>query len=188
MLQDDDEFFLSEEDKALWEKMRQSIDHTLPGKAPSLRPSKKKEVKKKVPVTEVDPASLLVTTEILPRHKTDLPRLEPGTFVGIDRNMAKKLREGKVPIEARLDLHGKTQEEAFEALRFFLQTAYHMGKRCVLVITGKGSRDGEKGVLRKYLPEWLNLPDMRSLIIVFAQAEIRHGGEGAFYVLLKKKK
>ena len=64
-----------------------------------------------------------------------------------------------------------------------------MGKRCVLVITGKGLKsDGSIGVLRENIPDWLNERRNRGLIIAFSHAVQKDGGEGAFYVMLKRKR
>ena len=72
----------------------------------------------------------------------------------------------------------------------FLQQAYGDGATFVLVITGKGkvstSSEGERGVLRRQVPHWLDLPELRSLVVGFEQAHIGHGGEGALYVRLRR--
>jgi DNA-nicking Smr family endonuclease len=98
---------------------------------------------------------------------------------------------GRDPIDARIDLHGKTQSEAHDALARFIRRAQSNGARVVLVVTGKGSgtpRDGERerGVLRRQVPLWLALPEFRSLIIGFEEAHVAHGGEGALYVRLRR--
>jgi DNA-nicking Smr family endonuclease len=92
------------------------------------------------------------------------------------------LRRGRLEPESRLDLHGLTQDAAYRALLGFLLRAQSQGQKLVLVITGKG------GVLRGQLPLWLGQPDMRALVGGIDQAHVKHGGAGAFYVLLKKRK
>ena len=82
-----------------------------------------------------------------------------------------------------------TQTEAHRELIGFLTRAYGQGKRCVLVITGKGTREsGEIGVLRRAVPGWLNAPPLKGLIHAFDHAARSHGGEGALYILLKRNK
>ena len=90
-----------------------------------------------------------------------------------------------------------TQEEARRALDRFLTSAASDGKRCVLVITGKGSArtddagimpDREIGVLRRSLPRWLALPGLRDLVVAYHNAKPKDGGEGAFYVLLRRRR
>ncbi|MGE0596312.1 MAG: Smr/MutS family protein [Hyphomonadaceae bacterium] len=101
-----------------------------------------------------------------------------------NRGGEKRVRRGKVEIDAVLDLHGYTQDSAFRALATFLSAARARGARCVLVITGSG-RGGE-GVLKRRLPDWLAGAELRPGLAGFAQAHRQHGGAGAFYVFLKK--
>ncbi len=114
------------------------------------------------------------------------PEISHGRAAGIDRRSAEKLRRGRLPIEGRLDLHGMTQEAASGRLAGFLERAESEGKRCVLVITGKGLASG--GVLRDQVPRWLNLPPNRGRVLAFDYARPQHGGGGALYVLLKRRR
>lgn len=118
-----------------------------------------------------------------------LPELASGHTPGLDGRTAARLRRGEIAIEARLDLHGMTQEQAHKALAGFVKQAHADGLRCVLVITGKGMRGAagrEAGVLRAGVPKWLNGSDLRPKMLAFAPAKARHGGEGALYLLLKR--
>ena len=118
-----------------------------------------------------------------------LPALEPGAGAGVDKRTAARLRKGRLAIEGRLDLHGMTQAEAHRELDHFLARAYDQGRRCVLVITGKGLRaDGSVGVLRSAVPGWLNQPPNRARVVAFTRAVPRDGGAGALYVLIKRKR
>ncbi|MEM9278490.1 MAG: Smr/MutS family protein, partial [Pseudomonadota bacterium] len=85
-----------------------------------------------------------------------------------------------------IDLHGMTQNEAFDRLSRFLQHAYDSGRRTVLVITGKGSR-GE-GVLKSAVPIWLEEPHFRKITTGYHEASISHGGSGALYIRLRRKR
>lgn len=105
-------------------------------------------------------------------------------FAGIDRRTAERLRRGHYPIEARLDLHGMTQDEAHRTLSSFIAGGRAAGTRCVLVITGHGRVGG--GVLKTHLPRWLAEPALRRDILALAPARPQHGGIGAFYVLLRR--
>jgi DNA-nicking Smr family endonuclease len=105
---------------------------------------------------------------------------------GLDRSSALRLKRGDMPIAARLDLHGMTQAEAHRALVRFVAEAHAAGKRNVLVITGKGSGGGE-GVLRRAVPRWLEEAATRALVLTVEPARPRHGGNGALYVLLRRK-
>lgn len=117
------------------------------------------------------------------------PELLPGVAGGVDKRTLAKLRRGQIPPESRIDLHNMTQSEAYAALGGFLASAQSAGRRCVLVITGKGYRsDGAVGVLRTNVPHWLNQPVNRARILAFSHAAPADGGEGALYVLLRRRR
>lgn len=119
-----------------------------------------------------------------PKRPAPLPALYHGDVVGIDRRTAQRFKRGQMVIEGRLDLHGLGQEAAHLTLMQFIRASHAAGKRCVLVITGKGTR-GE-GVLRKALSGWLNDPRLRPLVLSYSHARPQDGGEGAVYVLLRR--
>jgi DNA-nicking Smr family endonuclease len=89
--------------------------------------------------------------------------------------------------EARLDLHGMTQEEAHRALSHFVARAQEDGLRALLVITGKGGA-GRGGVLREAVPRWLEEPLLRGRVLSVAPAQPKDGGGGALYVLLRRRR
>jgi len=91
-------------------------------------------------------------------------------------------------IDGHLDLHGMTRERAHQALSAFMHQAYDRGARCVLVVTGKGSGREGGGVLRRDVPLWLNQSGLRALVLSFTHAQVRDGGQGALYVLLKRRR
>lgn len=113
--------------------------------------------------------------------------LASGDFSGMDRRTADRFRRGKLPIDARLDLHGMYQDAAHHALNDFILSCAAASKRKVLVITGRGSREGS-GVLRERLPQWLNQAPCRNHVVSFTTARPQHGRDGAFYVLLRRKR
>ena len=118
-----------------------------------------------------------------------MPELRPGVAADLDARTMERLRRGRMRPEARLDLHGMTQDEAHRALTAFLEGAQTASRRAVRVITGKGLRPGGGiGVLRAAVPRWLNEAPNRRRLLAFSQARPKDGGEGALYVLLKKKK
>ena len=116
------------------------------------------------------------------------PTLEAGKAADLDRRTMDKLRKGRMRPEGRLDLHGMTADRALGALNGFLADAQGSGKRCVLVITGKGSMKDGGGVIRRELPSWLNMAGNRARVLGFAGAQPADGGGGAFYVLLKRRR
>ena len=128
-----------------------------------------------------------------PAPRARLPELQPGTVADLDRATAERLRRGTFAIDGRLDLHGLTQDEAHAALARVLAGSIARGRRCVLVITGKGLGDGDaggrsRGVLRQAVPRWLNEPANRAHLLAVMPAQPKHGGAGALYVLLKRKR
>lgn len=114
--------------------------------------------------------------------------LRHGQTAGIDKRTAGRFTRGRMSIDGRIDLHGMTQETAHRALCGFLARAYDAGHRCVIVVTGKGMRGEGSGVLRRMVPMWLNEPGLRTRILSFSYAQPRDGGEGALYVLLKRRR
>jgi DNA-nicking Smr family endonuclease len=128
---------------------------------------------------------------IKPKAKKSAARAKPP---GLDGATRARLKRGAKAPEARLDLHGMTQGAAHRALLSFLQSAHKKGVRLALVVTGQGNPDKEAagwaksphGVLKQMVPRWLNEGDLAALITGTAPAHIRHGGEGALYVYLRK--
>lgn len=107
------------------------------------------------------------------------------------------MQRGKLKPEARIDLHGMTLAAAHPALTNFILDGHHRGLRLLLVITGKGQGgaredDGpipiRRGVLRQQVPGWLTAPPLGAVVLDVRPAHQRHGGEGAYYVYLKRRK
>lgn len=146
--------------------------------APSAPPAKAKAAKPAVPAAP--PAKPQPPAPAQPHALTH------GLSHGIDRRQAARFRKGKLAIEGKIDLHGRTQQSAHDDLLAFLRRAHAAGKRNVLVVTGKGMTTSKTGVLRQAVPRWLNEPTFRALVLAFDYAEPPHGGEGALYVLLKR--
>jgi DNA-nicking Smr family endonuclease len=126
----------------------------------------------------------------LPNPHGALDRASPH----MDRRRFEKLRRGRLEPEARLDLHGMTSERAHAALVDFILSAHARELRLVLVITGKGQPDDtphqprRHGILRHSLPHWLAAPPLTGRILQVAAAHQRHGGAGAFYVYLRRRR
>ena len=154
---------------------------------------------KKLPPTEEKPEAPLILGNITPKINyaaaysgNALERLEVGNTDNIDRRTAEKFKRGEFQIERRLDLHGLTEKEAFSAVDDFIRHAYLQGLRCVLIVTGKGlTREDDawyekKGILKECVPNWLNNPELRPLILSISHARPEDGGKGALYVLLRR--
>ena len=115
--------------------------------------------------------------------------------VRMDQKSYRQLRRGRIRPDARIDLHGMTLDRAHAALARFVLTQHAAGKRLLLVITGKGkARDDDGpipvrfGVLRHQVPEWLRLPPLASVVLQVTQAHVSHGGDGAYYVYLRRSR
>ena len=91
-------------------------------------------------------------------------------------------------IERRIDLHGMTQDHAHATLDRFIAAAWSDGKRMLLVITGKGNVGSGGGVLRRSVPRWLAAGDHAARVLRVETAQPRHGGGGALYVLLRRRR
>jgi len=148
-----------------------------PASAPAPKAAKTKAAK---PAPPTPPAKQQPPAPPRPHELTH------GLSHGIDRRQAERFRKGKLAIEGKIDLHGRTQQDAHDALLAFLRRAHAAGKRNVLVVTGKGMTTSKTGILRQAVPRWLNEPAFRSLVLAFDYAEPHHGGDGALYVLIKR--
>ena len=137
------------------------------------------------PAAPVPPAPPPVPRKSIPVRE---PALSVGDAAGVDRRTTERLRRGKLTVEAVLDLHGHTQDQAHQALERFVADSATAGRRCVLVITGKGAVSTGGGVLRRQVPIWLNAPALRPHILSLMPAQPQHGGTGAIYVLLRCKR
>jgi DNA-nicking Smr family endonuclease len=100
-----------------------------------------------------------------------------------DLSGQRRVRRGQHEIDARLDLHGHTQDTAHGELVEFLVRQAGQGARCVLVITGKGRMGA--GILRARFFDWIADPQLRPFVAGYAEAHPRHGGAGATYVFLR---
>ena len=143
----------------------------------------KPQVEPSASPTERSPASAAVTSV--------------GTSAGavvdqpFDRDVDRDLSRGKRAPEAKLDLHGMTLVAAERAVARFLAQSSAEGRRVVLIVTGKGLRlEGGRvfgGRIRAEFSGWLERADNRALVAGLRAAHPRHGGSGAFYVLLRRR-
>lgn len=106
----------------------------------------------------------------------------------LEKPVKRKLTRGRLPLEARIDLHGMFQSEAHAVLLDFLVRAHERGLRHVLVITGKGRSMGSDGALKRAVPMWFSKPEYRHLISSYEDASMNHGGDGALYVRLARRR
>jgi DNA-nicking Smr family endonuclease len=188
---------LDAEERALWDHVVRSVKRLRPEKsevAPPLVPAPE-------PLPVVEPAP---ETKSKAKAKTGAPAKvvapaapPPPPLVVLEPKTRRRLTRG-AEVDARLDLHGLTQAAAHRRLRLFLVEAQASGHALVLVITGKGDPErlmssgpafGEgRGVLRRAVPLWLAEPDLRAVVVGFESAGRRHGGEGALYVRIRRRR
>lgn len=148
---------------------------------PPKKPTNKKVAQKAEPATPSEPK--------LPTRPASLAPLRIGDLTQLDKQTADRLKRGKLPVDVTLDLHGLNKNAAHDQFTGTIEHAAHSGARVILVITGKGQRSqGGRAILRVALKEWLNMPDLRPLLLACCPAQIRDGGDGAFYCLLKRKR
>ena len=117
--------------------------------------------------------------------------LGPSIVQPFDREVGRALSKGKRAPDASLDLHGMTLVAAEKAVSRFLAESSGQNLRLVLIVTGKGTRlEGGRvfgGRIRAEFPGWLERADNRSVVAGVRAAHPRHGGSGAFYVLLRRR-
>lgn len=114
-------------------------------------------------------------------------KLKKNTTQGLDANSDKKLRTGNYPIDLTIDFHGLTLDQAFDSFIYNIENSYNQGLRCLLVITGKGNRTPFGRVsIKESIEKWIKIEKISNKIIKYVDANVKHGGSGSLYVLLKK--
>jgi DNA-nicking Smr family endonuclease len=185
---------LSDDEKALWQTVTERVEPL--HKSFTFLPTKKAKLKSESAAPKAPEIK-----EFLIGAKANHKPITPSgvsSVKGVTPNMDKKnfqrLVRGKLEIDGRLDLHGLTQEQAKIMLRTKILQAHSAGKRLILVITGKGKTRTDEfnrqivGVLRQNVPMWLRQPPLSSIILEVTTAQQRHGGDGAFYVYLRRNR
>jgi DNA-nicking Smr family endonuclease len=177
---------LSEEERALWDSVSKQTKPLR--KKPRLTKATEEAepaVAAKAIVSPPPPPAKII------RAAKPHPAPTPPPLAPLGRRERSQLSRGRKEIDARLDLHGMTQTRAHRVLSDFLHRAHADGMTFVLVITGKGrtsAHESERGVLRRQVPQWLGLPEFRTLVVGFEEAHIGHGGAGALYVRIRRSR
>ena len=172
---------LSGEERELWTSVARTAT-PLPGRAalPASVPQ--------APTASAEvppPPTVSIAANVVARPKPSTPAAP--SLHPIERPVRRKLSRGHLPIDARIDLHGRTEAIAHQVLLGFLRRAQGEGSRHVLVITGRGASFGSTGTLRRALPLWFSTYEFRALVAGYEPAERRHGGDGAFYVRIRRR-
>lgn len=192
---------LTEDEIALWKKVAAQTArlHTDSGRRPDglLKPTPKPS-----PIKPVHPRAPLTDFRIGEKTRnggashdlwSGISDQVASSPVQMDRKTFGRLKKGKLGPEGRIDLHGMTMEQAHPALTGFILSAHGKGKRLVLVITGKGKTrrdDGpmpaRRGILKHQVPQWLSMAPLSGVVLQVAEAHLKHGGSGAYYVYLRR--
>ena len=170
------------EDAILWEKItRQTQPLAKRHKARQIATTPKTTVKSK-PVAQAATKAAVSQPAVPTRTK----KLPAGMLPDLDIELKSRRRLGKgnLEIEARLDLHGMTSANAQARLTAFIENSVARRMMWVLVITGKGVAG--RGVLRREFPHWCSAAPLSQHIVSFGSASPAHGGDGAFYMRLRK--
>ena len=188
---------LRPEEIELWRRVAETTERIGPERkgheTPMPRPKPKKTPRAPVRAFDIGGSS----AALAPPHDLDLPISErvARSPLRMDRKTHQKLKRGKLVPEGKLDLHGMTLDRAHPRLVSFILSAHAEGKRLVLVITGKGKHrdDGgpipvRHGVLRHQVPHWLSVPPLAQVVLQVAEAHVKHGGGGAYYVYLRRSR
>lgn len=192
---------LRPEELELWQQVARSAER-LPGQKPLPDPDEPESrlpPRKSPPPRDPLPAfDLGSRSQPSPEHHdflgTTSDRLSRDP-VRMDSKAFTRMKRGKLVPEARIDLHGMTIDQAHPELIRFILTSQTRGLRLVLVITGKGMREDphdpmprRRGVLKTQVPQWLRLPPAAQAVLQVSEAHNRHGGSGAYYVYLRKRR
>lgn len=192
---------LSSDEKALWDHVTRRDTPLAPLRQPELPPAARPlppprvpEIKPALPVpafTVGEKADHRRSNDLLPGLAEDMGRAP----VRMDAKSFGKMKKGKLVPDARIDLHGMTLSHAHPTLTGFILASHAAGRRLVLVITGKGkARDYEapmpvrQGILRHQVPQWLSMAPLGAMVLQIAPAHISHGGAGAYYVYLRRRR
>lgn len=188
---------LSPEERALWDRVTGTTTPMAPDKRPDPAPP---QPPAKKPAAGSPPLRPFQVGQMADAHRPH--DLLPGIThrlanapVNMDSKSFGKMKRGKLVPEARIDLHGMTLAQAHPALLGFILGSQSMGRRLVLVITGKGKDrdDGgpiptRNGILRHQVPQWLALPPLGQAVLQVTPAHHTHGGYGALYVYLRRQR
>ncbi|WP_170404739.1 Smr/MutS family protein [Ruegeria arenilitoris] len=190
---------LTAEEIELWRKVTKQAERLHPELPQSVHPTTLPKPKPtKAPKFRLEGFEVGQNAQVKPvRHAlkpsvTDNLRASP---VQMDTKAFGRMKRGKLKPEGKLDLHGMRVDTAHPALIRFVLTSQAQGKRLVLVVTGKGKDRDEpgpiptpRGVLRNQVPHWLSIPPLTQAVLQVTPAHISHGGDGAYYVYLRRNR
>lgn len=190
---------LTEDEQSLWNKVITQVEsiESMPPLilSPQAKPAKRQKLDSSY---EIKPFKLGAKVKVKPAAPPKPPSFVDRphqTSPNMDKRNFQRLLKGQLAIDATLDLHGLTAEQARMQLQIFVQNANRLGNRLILVITGKGNKKSvdefnrpRSGVLRSGVPEWLKTGPLSDMVLQVTQAHVKHGGGGAYYVYLRRQR
>jgi len=186
---------LTQDDLEIWSHVTKGISAK---PKPVVAPVVKRMTKVAAPAQSMPLAPFHIGEKAVSHSTTAIPDFKEAparTSPNMDGKNFQRLLRGKMEIDATLDLHGLTADQAKVRLTQFLRQGHARGLRMILVITGKGRTHGvdefnrpKGGVLRASLPDWLRGPGLSHLVLQVTPAQQRHGGSGAWYVYLRRQR
>jgi len=203
---------LTEDERELWHRVARTTTRLIPSPSPEVDTRKapvpdSQAAKPNIafkparPAPPPIPKSAPVPSRTSPRVQLDLAKPVSERLaqqpVQMDRGLHKSMMRGKLVPDARIDLHGMTVAQAHQALTGFILASHSRGFRLVLVITGKGRTKGHDhiapmpsraGVLKHEVPHWLRMAPLGPLVMELRESHRSHGGTGAYYVYLRKRR
>jgi DNA-nicking Smr family endonuclease len=193
---------LSAEDKALWDKVVDGAHPLHPARRalvphiPHEPPAQPAGIRAPMVHPAISPFQLgQRSRSTAPVHDLapELRETIHGAPLRMDQKSFARMKRCKLRPEGKLDLHGMTLAAAHPAMIRFVMEAHAAGKRLVLVVTGKGKSGQDhgpipvrQGVLKHQVPQWLAMPPVGAVVLQVTPAHISHGGEGAYYVYLRR--
>ena len=176
---------LTKDERALWDRLRETVK-------PLSRPRKK-------PADTASPADAPAAKPVREQHApkaraavakpTEKPKAPGPSLAPFEEKTLRRLARGLVEIDARIDLHGMRQERAHTALAAFLRRQQARVRRSCSSSPARARAESEgRGVLRESVPRWLAGGDLRHLVVGFEEAHRRHGGAGALYVRIRRRR
>lgn len=188
------------EELELWRKVVEKAEPLHPERPVAAKPPPPAQKPKAVKQGPAMPAPKSFRVGDTARLRTDRPKLAPkideqvrGHAIRMDPKRFGKMKKGRLAPEARIDLHGMTLAQAHPVLIRFILDAVAQDRRLVLVITGKGKTRHEPGpmperhgVLRHQVPHWLHSMPLKPWVLQISEAHAKHGGQGAYYVYLRR--
>ncbi|MEM7568736.1 MAG: Smr/MutS family protein [Pseudomonadota bacterium] len=170
-------------DAALWQRAMEDVTPLDRPKVAQPEPKTRFKPRERAPEVRLDDFSAPKSPDALQEQP-------------LDRSWQKRLRRGRMDADRSVDLHGMTQRQAHDLLLRTLEDALRKQQRIILVITGKGapktsdtqSDDRPRGVLRRMVPQWVEGSPYAGNVIAIRPAHPIHGGAGAYYILLRRKR